>query len=290
MCDETFWHPFFQTWLPLSLCRPYTATKAIIPEGPLIQLAPKSQLKLTCLLEANYQTRKSRPSFVFWYKDGAVINYLTGRAELRVISNFIDGHHFYNRSSDSSFNSQFASHQDSPNPHLASSNFNSHHHHHHHLHLSSRSHSHSQQPDSFSSSTHHQSSPYLAANHNGKFSQPSSRSSAYYDHPAEPRSPVDFHSSYGGHLNTNEDDENGGGALDYELYEREDSTRNKEIIVSILTIDGVRTSDSGEYACKPSYAEFANCTVQVLKDGELVFFGLPLIVLCGRRFSFRSKK
>ena len=95
------------------IVQPTAATKAIIPEGPLIQLAPKSRLKLTCLLEANYQTRKSRPSFVFWYKDGAVINYLTGRSELRVISNFIDGHHFYNRSSDSSFNSPFSSYADS---------------------------------------------------------------------------------------------------------------------------------------------------------------------------------
>ena len=110
---------------------------------------------------------------------------------------------------------------------------------------------------------------------------PSGRSSNYYDHQpeprSEPRSPVDFHSSYGGHLNTGgEDDEN--GALDYELYEREDASRSKEIIVSILTIDGVRTSDSGEYACKPSYAEFANCTVQVLKDGE--FEGITDCVLC----------
>lgn len=259
------------------------ATKAIIPEGPLIQLAPKSRLKLTCLLEANYQTRKNRPSFVFWYKDGAVINYLTGRSELRVISNFIDGHHFYNRSSDSPFNSPFSSYADSPQPqlgaHLNSPNF---HPHHHHLGSRSNLHLNSQQPDPFSASTHHQSSPYLATNQHGKFALPSGRVSSYYDHQAEPpRSPTDFHSSYGGHLNTNEEDEN--GPLDYELYERDDATRSKEIIVSILTIDGVRTSDSGEYACKPSYAEFANCTVQVFKDGKFDYstrscIGLLLII------------
>lgn len=148
-----------------------------------------------------------------------MINYLTGRAELRVISNFIDGHHFYNRSSNvHSSNSQ--------------SSFN----------------------------THHQSSTYLT-NHNNKYS---SSSSSNYDHHPELKSSTDFHSlSYGGHLNTNEDDEN---QFDDELFERDDQT--KELIVSVLTIDGVRPSDSGDYACKPSYAEFANCTVQILKDGK----------------------
>ena len=219
------------------------ATKAIIPEGPLIQLAPKSQLKLTCLLEENYQTRKV-PSFVFWYKDGAVINW-TGRAELRVISNFIDGHHFYNRSSNvHSSNSQLNTNQDS------SLNLNS---------QSLSSHSFAS-----SSSANHQSSPYLATNHNNNNYKYSSSSN--YDHHhnnMELKSPTDFHLPYISHLN-NEDDEN---TLD-ELFERDDQARSKEIIVSILTIDGVRPSDSGEYGCKPSYAEFANCTVQVLKDGK----------------------
>lgn len=167
-----------------------------------------------------------------------MINYLTGRSELRVISNFIDGHHYYNRSTSvHSSNSQFNTHQDSQS----------------------------------SSQSHHQSTPYLT-NHHHHNKQYSTGSS---DHHLEPKaSSTDFHLSY---LN-NEDEES---PLDDELFERDDQARNKEIIVSILTIDGVKISDSGEYSCKPSYAEFANCTVQVLKDGKFT----QLKWWCGHCFS-----
>ncbi|KAK4336948.1 hypothetical protein RND71_043520 [Anisodus tanguticus] len=41
---------------------------------------------------------------------------------------------------------------------------------------------------------------------------------------------------------------------------------DRKIILSVLTIESVRLTDSGQYSCKPSYADFANVTVQVFKD------------------------
>lgn len=180
------------------------------------------------------------------YKDGEVINYLSGRSELRVVSNFIDGHHFYNRSS---------------NAHQYNMNLNQ------NLDRSlDQNQLNLKQKNSFIHSTDHQSLPYLP--NNNRYSP-----SSAYGHQLDPQKSLasDFPLSYG-QLN---DDEN---QFDDELFERDDQIRNKEIIISILTIDGVKPSDAGNYACKPSYAEFANCTIQILKDGKLIFFSFDAFI------------
>lgn len=62
------------------------AAKAMIAEGSLVEVSRHAQLRLTCVLESPVPDRSRTSSWlVLWYKDGQVINYLSGRPDLRIV-------------------------------------------------------------------------------------------------------------------------------------------------------------------------------------------------------------
>lgn len=57
-----------------------SAAKAIIPEGPEVFIRSGSTIHLSCVITAS----PSPPAYVFWYRDGSVINYDSPRGRVRV--------------------------------------------------------------------------------------------------------------------------------------------------------------------------------------------------------------
>lgn len=68
-------------WRLLNVCPSLAvATKAIIPEGPEVFIRSGSTIHLSCVI-----TGPASPSaYVFWYRDGSVINYDSPRGRVRV--------------------------------------------------------------------------------------------------------------------------------------------------------------------------------------------------------------
>lgn len=59
---------------------PSLAGKALIPEGPEVFIRSGSTIHLSCVITGS----ASPPAFVFWYRDGSVINYDSPRGRIRV--------------------------------------------------------------------------------------------------------------------------------------------------------------------------------------------------------------
>lgn len=61
-----------------------TAAKAIIPEGPEVFVKSNSVISLTCIIS----DLPTPPAYVFWYHDGAVINYDSPRKGIKVTTEY----------------------------------------------------------------------------------------------------------------------------------------------------------------------------------------------------------
>ena len=70
--------------LSLPDCAREAAAKAIIPEGAEVFIRSGSTIHLSCVITGSGSPDASPPNFVFWYRDGNVLNFDYPRGRMRV--------------------------------------------------------------------------------------------------------------------------------------------------------------------------------------------------------------